>query len=167
VLVPITPSAASNHTHYRGYDIGAAPPLATRLANLASRKHSAFPQPMGCAYHSGSVATFASLSLKRRAVAALNVLDACPGLSIAERHELVYLAVWPSDVALPGPVRRDSLVTPNVDLRPTPPPPPRVGTAEDQARAREQFQGGESIAAIAEDLGVPWLTARKWVRGRR
>jgi hypothetical protein len=121
------------------------------------------------------VATFASLSLKRRATAALNVIDANPGLSIAERSELVYVALWPGDIVSPGPVRRDDLVIPDVDLRPTPrrvPPsprtvvPPRVATVEDRARARERFLGGTTIAELAEEFGVPWLTARRWANSR-
>jgi repressor LexA len=35
---------------------------------------------------------------------------------------------------------------PDVDLRPTPPPVPRIATAEDRARARELFRRGASIA---------------------
>jgi hypothetical protein len=116
------------------------------------------------------VATFASLSLKRRATAALNVIDANPGLSIAERSELVCVAIWPVDIELPGPVSRDALLEPDVDQRPTPPPAVpavRAWTPEQRAEARAAFQGGATISALSERYAQPWLVVRKWVRATR
>ena len=120
----------------------------------------------------GEVATFAQLSLERRAVAALNVIDNSPGLTIPERCELVCLAVWPTDALLPGPVIRGPGEPPDVDLRPAGPPrpatrhPATTATAEQRARAREAFRSGASIQAIADELGVTWMTARGWVRAK-
>jgi len=116
------------------------------------------------------VTTFAQLSLKRRCVAALNVIDANPGLSIAERSELVCVAVWPPEMLMPGPVRRDELLEPDVDQRPTPPPAPpavRAWTPEQPAEARVAFQAGTTITALSERYAQPWLVVRKWVRATR
>jgi hypothetical protein len=125
------------------------------------------------------VVTFSGLSLQRRATAALNVIDAYPGLSIAERHELVYLALCPPALELPGAVKRDELTTPNVDLRRTPRPPkprPRVAppptvtsgpvTPEIRDEARRLFRSGTTMSELAEAYDQPWPVIRAWVRGR-
>jgi hypothetical protein len=62
------------------------------------------------------VLTFADLPLSTRAAAAVNAIDSYP-LTIRQRCELVALAVWPTDAALPGPVSRGARV-PDVDRRP-------------------------------------------------
>jgi hypothetical protein len=107
------------------------------------------------------VATFADLSLKRRAVAALNVIDANPGLSIAERSELVCVAIWPTDLELPGPVRRDELLF-------------GTGLVEDAekgreaalARVRVRANAAPCAAAVYVDnvLARAVTFARKWAR---
>jgi len=122
------------------------------------------------------VSTFANLSLERRAVAALNVIHSQPGLSIPERHELVFLAVWPSDIALPGEVTSDEVETPAVDQRPrrrVPPVPlqrPRVSspvTARTPLDVQTRYRAGASITELAEEYGVEWLTARRWANTGR
>jgi hypothetical protein len=119
--------------------------------------------------------TFADLPLSTRAAAAVNAIDAYP-LTIPQRSELVALAVWPTDAALPDRVKRGSRV-PDIDRRPTlpvrtarhyPRPPVVVTPAGgvDPARLRERMSRGDTIAAIAADLGIPWTTARNWIHGR-
>jgi hypothetical protein len=56
-----------------------------------------------------SVPTFADLPLSTRAAAAVNAIDAYP-LTVAQRCELVALAVWPTDAVLPGPDKRGACV---------------------------------------------------------
>ena len=123
------------------------------------------------------VPTFADLSLTRRAAAAVNVIDAYP-LTVEQRCELVALAVWPTDITLPGPVSRAAR-TPDIDHRPARKPtsatPPATGvsarggvsTPQERAQARELFRQGSSIASIADEFGVPWLAARAWCRADR
>jgi hypothetical protein len=136
-------------------------------------------------YHSGRrvspslmmvvVSTFADLPLERRATAALNVIFAQPFLSIAERHELVFLALFPSDVALPGPVSSDQVETAAVDRprRRVPPPPiprPRVSspvTDRTPLDVQTRYRAGASIAELAEEYGVEWLVARRWANTGR
>jgi hypothetical protein len=65
------------------------------------------------------VLTFADLPLPVRAAAAVNAIDAYP-LTIPQRCELVALAVWPTDAALPGRVKRGARV-PEIDRRPARP----------------------------------------------
>lgn len=92
--------------------------------------------------------------------------------------ELVALAVWPTDITLPGPVSRAAR-TPDIDQRPARKPtsatPPATGvsarggvsTPQERAQARELFRQGSSIASIADEFGVPWLAARAWCRANR
>jgi hypothetical protein len=120
-----------------------------------------------------AVPTFASLSLKRRCTAAINCIDQV-ALTVPQRHEIVALALWPSDLDLPGAVRRDALQAPDVDLRPARPEPRlvaqtrpiAVSTAAQRAHAREMFRRGASISEIAEEFGVSWMTARAWTRAK-
>ena len=119
-----------------------------------------------------SVVTFADLPLESRAAAAINAIDEY-ALTIAQRCELVALAVWPTDATLPGPVASAPLV-PDVDLCA---PRPQAGgitrrvaamsTGDARASARERFRAGASIAELAEEAGVPWQTVRGWVNGSR
>ena len=123
------------------------------------------------------VPTFADLSLTSRAAAAVNAIDTYP-LTVEQRCELVALAVWPSDAVLPGPVSRAAR-TPDIDHRPARKPPspmpPATGvsarggvsTPQERAQARELFRRGSSIASIADEFGVPWLTARAWCHANR
>jgi hypothetical protein len=123
------------------------------------------------------VSTFADLSLTSRAAAAVNAIDTYP-LTVEQRCELVALAVWPTAVELPGPVSHAAR-TPDIDQRPARKPtstmPPATGvsarggvsTPQERAQARELFRQGSSIAAIADEFGVPWLAARAWCRATR
>ncbi len=120
------------------------------------------------------VPTFADLSLKSRAAAAVNAIDTYP-LTVEQRCELVALAVWPTDITLPGPVS-GAARTPDIDHRPARKPasamPPATGvsarggvsTPQERAHARELFRQGSSIASIADEFGVTWLAARAWCR---
>jgi hypothetical protein len=120
------------------------------------------------------VQTFADLSLSSRAAAAVNAIDTY-ALTVEQRCELVALAVWPTDITLPGPVGRAAR-TPDIDHRPARKPTSAmpatsgvsarggVSTPQERAQARELFRGGSSIAAIAEQFGVTWLAARAWCR---
>ncbi len=127
-----------------------------------------------------AVPTFADLPLSTRAAAAVNAIGAYP-LTVAQRCELVALAVWPTDAELPGQVKRGARV-PDIDRRPPRPAqrsnraaaapavivtPTRPTLEADPAELRARFSRGDTIAEIAADFGVPWLTARKWIRGAR
>jgi hypothetical protein len=99
--------------------------------------------------------TFADLSLTSRAAAAVNAIDTY-ALTIEQRCELVALAVWPTDISLPGSVSRAARV-PDVDLRPARPTVrapaaamvvERPSTPEQRAEARAAFRAGASIAAL-------------------
>ncbi len=77
---------------------------------------------------------------------------------------------------MPGPVRRDALQTPDVDLwRARPEPtiaradraPARPITADTPADVRARVQAGASIAEVAREYGAPWLTVRRWANGAR
>jgi hypothetical protein len=125
----------------------------------------------------GVVSTFADLSLTSRAAAAVNVIDTYP-LTVEQRCEMVALAVWPSDAMLPGAISRAAR-TPDIDHRPAKKPTSAmpaatgvsarggVSTPQERAQARQLFRQGSSIAAIAEEFGVPWLAARAWCHANR
>jgi hypothetical protein len=50
-----------------------------------------------------AVATLADLSLLRRVGAVLGVLELYPSLDVPQRHELLFVALWPSDgTTVPG-----------------------------------------------------------------
>jgi hypothetical protein len=69
---------------------------------------------------------------------------------------------------LPGAVKRGSRA-PDVDRRPAraaPPPPPRPIPQADPVELRERVRRGNTIAEIAAEFGVPWATARGWLRHR-
>ena len=125
-----------------------------------------------------AVPTFADLPLSSRAAAAVNAIDTYP-LTVEQRCELVALAVWPTDTALPGGTVSRAARTPDIDHRPARKPPTvmpaavgvsvrgGVSTPQERAQARELFRRGSSIASIAEEFGVPWLAARAWCRANR
>jgi hypothetical protein len=127
-----------------------------------------------------AVPTFADMSLKSRAAAAINAIDTYP-LTVKQRHEIVALAVWGSDVELPGPLSRAAR-TPDIDTRPTravtrerrpvePPSRRRVqpqlpSTPDQRAEARRLLAAGWTILQIAEHLGQPWSAVQGWIRAK-
>jgi hypothetical protein len=126
------------------------------------------------------VLTFADLPLSTRAAAAVNAIGSYPP-TIAQRFELVALAMWPTDAELPGGVKRGARV-PDIDRRPvrrapkiaprqTPPaatvvPAGSILEPPPAAELSERVSRGDTIAAIAAEFGVPWATARGWLRRR-
>ena len=120
------------------------------------------------------VPTFADLSLTSRAAAAVNAIDTYP-LTVEQRCELVALAVWPTNAALPGRVGRAPR-SPDIDLRPTRPTVraqaaapvvERPSTPDQRDDARAAFRAGATITGLAEQYGQPWGVIRTWVRGCR
>src|SRR5436190_11323509 len=89
-----------------------------------------------------------AVPLPRRCGAALNVIEASPGLSVAERAEILSVAIWPPCEA----------VTPDVDEIPA-----RQSTAQERADAVALRRAGVSEAEVAARYAVARSTVRTWV----
>src|SRR2546423_1502724 len=93
-----------------------------------------------------------AVPLPRRCGAALNVIEASPGLSVAERAEILSVAIWPPCEA----------VTPDVDEIPA-----RQSTAQERADAVALRDSGLSMAEIASRYGVAVSTVKSWAAQAR
>jgi len=92
--------------------------------------------------------SLADVPLPRRCGAALNILSANPGMSIAERAALLAEAIWPSCEA----------ATPSVDFTPR-----RNSTARERANAVALRRQGVSTVEIAARYGCAVSTVKAWL----
>jgi hypothetical protein len=94
------------------------------------------------------------LSLARRIGAALNCLETWPSLDVAQRHELLAVALWPDpDVTIPS-------------GQPAPGPLPHA-TARERQAAVMLARGGLSTFEVATRYAVSERTVRRWIGEER